>query len=154
MRSWNRPSPPTTEMRVTLSNEARQYIAAFEEETGAVARDCVVDDETDRLLFVVRAGEMGKAIGPDGRQVRRVEEKLGREVRLVEDADTPEAFVANALAPAAVRGVTVSENDTTVAYAEVAEDDRGVAIGANGRNIRAARLLADRHFDVDDVQLA
>jgi len=60
---------------------------------------------------------------------------------------------AGARALAAVYNVTISENDDRVAYVEVADEDRGVAIGAGGRNIDAARLLADRHFDVDDVQL-
>jgi N utilization substance protein A len=85
--------------------------------------------------------------------VRCLEDRLGKDVDLVEDADTPEAFVANALSPAAVYNVTISENRTTIAYAEVAEEDTGVAIGSGGRNIETARLLADRHFDIDDVQL-
>lgn len=138
-------------MRVTLSDDARRYLALFEDETGATARDCLVLD--DRVVVLVAAGEMGRAIGPDGQNVRAVEEKIGRSVQLVEDADTAEAFVASALAPAAVRHVTVSEQNDRVAYAEVPEDDRGVAIGRDGRNIETARLLASRHYDVDDIQL-
>ena len=61
--------------------------------------------------------------------------------------------MANALAPAAVYNVTISENDDVVAYVEVDHQDRAVAIGSDGRNIRAAKRLADRHFDVDDIQL-
>lgn len=140
-------------MTVVLSDEARQYIAVFEEETEATARDCVLDDERDRVIFVVAPGEMGQAIGPGGHRVRNLEETLGRDVELVEDADDAADFVANALAPAAVYNVTMSENDDLVAYVEVAHEDRGVAIGSEGRNIEAARLLAKRHFDVDDVQL-
>ncbi|MFC7138812.1 NusA-like transcription termination signal-binding factor [Halosimplex aquaticum] len=140
-------------MTVTLSDEARQYIALFEDETGATARDCVVDDEYDRLIFLVTAGEMGEAIGPGGQHVQRVEEQLDREIKLVEDAPTAEDFVASALAPAAVYNVTISENDDRVAYAEVAEEDRGAAIGTDGRNIDAARDLAARHFDVDEIEL-
>ena len=140
-------------MRVTLSDEARQLIALFEGETDVAARDCVVDEAFDRVVFVVPAGEMAKAIGPGGRVVKRVEERVGRSVELVEDADSAAAFVANALAPAAVYNVTVSENDSTVAYAEVASEDRGVAIGKKGKTIHRARELAKRHFDVDDVQL-
>ncbi|WP_336345385.1 NusA-like transcription termination signal-binding factor [Halalkalicoccus ordinarius] len=137
----------------TLSDDALRYITVFEDVTGAPATDCVVDAEADRLVFVVSTGEMGKAIGPNGRTVRRLEERLGKDVDLVEDADTPEAFVANALSPAAVYNVTISENETTVAYAEVDREDTGVAIGSGGRNIETARLLAERHFDIDDVQL-
>jgi N utilization substance protein A len=138
---------------VVLDDEARQYIALFEDETDVAARDCVVDEEFDRLLVVVPPGEMGQAIGPDGRRVDRVEDRVGKPVEVVADADTAADFVANALAPAAVFNVTISENDTTVAYAEVAHDDRGVAIGTDGRNIRKARLLAERHFGIDDVEL-
>ena len=74
-------------------------------------------------------------------------------MKLVEDAPTPEDFVANALAPAAVYNVTISENDDTVAYAEVAQEDHGAAIGSGGKNIDAARALADRHFDIDGIEL-
>lgn len=138
---------------VTISDEARRYIAAFEEVTGAPARDCLVEDDGDRLVFLVAPGEMAAAIGPDGETVRRLEDELDADVRLVEDADDPAAFVANALAPAVVHNVTISENDSTVAYVEVDDQDKGVAIGTEGRNIEAARRLADRHFDVADIQL-
>ena len=141
-------------MRVELSDEARRYIGAFDELTGVGPLDCLVQGGGDRITFLVPAEGMGDAIGPDGRTVRRVERRLGADVTLVENADTPEAFVANALAPAAVRGVTVSEQNDTVAYVEVPDRDRGVAIGADGRTIETARRLARRHFDIDDVQLA
>ncbi len=140
-------------MPVTLSDEARQYIALFDEETDVTATDCLVDEEFDRIVFVVPPGTMGKAIGPGGERVKRVERRLGRDIELVEDADGPEDFVANALAPAAVYNVTISENDDTVAYAEVDRADRGVAIGADGRSIRLARRLAERHFGIADVEL-
>lgn len=134
-----------------LSDDARRYIARFDDETGASAIDCVIGD--DRLVFVVSVGEMATAIGPGGRTISRLEERFSRDIDLVEDADTPEEFVANALSPAAVYHVTISENETLVAYAEVAESDRGVAIGAGGKNIETARHLAKRHFDIDDIQL-
>jgi len=140
-------------MARTLTDRARRYLAAFEEETGATGVDCVVIDGSDRVLIVVAAGEMGEAIGPGGRRIERFERSVGADVTLVENAPTAADFVANALAPAAVYNVTISENDDRVAYVEVADEDRGVAIGSDGQNIEAARLLADRHFDVDDVQL-
>ncbi len=140
-------------MAITLGDRERRLIAAFEEATGATAVDCVTFDDPERAVFVVAAGEMGEAIGPGGKTVKGAEDRLGWKIDLVEDADTPEAFVANALAPAAVYDVTVSENDDVVAYAEVPSEDRGAAIGSEGRNIRKARRLAERHFGIDDIQL-
>jgi N utilization substance protein A len=138
-----------------ITDDARRCIALFEAVTGATAVDCLVDDAHDRVLVLVAAGEMGRAIGPDGQNVDRVERRLGRTVSLVEDATDPEPFVANALAPAVVHNVTVSEadDDERVAYAEVDDADRGVAIGADGRTIEGARRLARRRFDIDDVEL-
>ncbi|TMT85337.1 NusA-like transcription termination signal-binding factor [Haloterrigena sp. H1] len=140
-------------MEVTLADDARQYLAAFEDATGVDGRDCLVTDGGDSLLIVVERGKMGEAIGPEGRTIQRFEDRVDAQVRLVEDAADPETFVANALAPAAVYNVTISENNDTVAYVEVAESDHGVAIGTDGQTIEAARTLAKRHFGIDDVQL-
>jgi N utilization substance protein A len=141
-------------MAIRLSDEARQLAALFESETEATVRDCVIDDDHGRVLLLIKPGEMAQAIGPAGEHVSRVEDRVGKPIKLVEDAETAEVFVANALAPAAVYNVTISENDDRVAYVEVDDADRGAAIGDGGENIDAARLLAERHFDVDDVELA
>ena len=140
-------------MVVELSDRARRLVALFEDEAGVTVRDCLVVDDHDLVVFLVRAGQMADAIGPGGRLVKRVQRRLDRDVKLVEDAPSAAAFVANALAPAAVYNVTISQNRDTVAYVEVAQEDRGIAIGNGGRNIDAARRLADRHFDVDGIEL-
>ncbi|MFP9193236.1 NusA-like transcription termination signal-binding factor [Natronosalvus vescus] len=138
-------------MTITLEDDARQFIARFEDVSGVSGRDCLVSD--DRLVIVVPAGTLGEAIGARGQYVKRFERQTGRSVRLIEGATDPASFVANALAPAAVRNVTISENDDTVAYVEVLEGDRGVAIGTGGQRIEDGRRLAERHFGIDDVQL-
>jgi N utilization substance protein A len=139
-------------MRVTLSGEALRIAGLVEAETDASVRDCLVEDE--RVVVLVAAGEMAAAIGPGGEHVKRIERRIGTQVTLVEDADRPGAFVANSLAPAAVYNVTISEGEDTIAYAEVDENDRGVAIGTDGENIETARRLAKRHHDIDDIELA
>jgi len=140
-------------MRVEISDEARQLAALFEDEADVTVRDCVVDEDHDQIVYLVKRGQIADAIGPGGQTVGAVEERLDRDVKLVEDADTAEDFVANALAPAAVYNVTLSENDGTVAYVEVAQEDRGAAIGREGRNIDAARRLARRHYEIDGIEL-
>ncbi len=143
-------------MGITLTDRARQYLGLFEEKTGVAPRDCVVDEEYGRLLFVVAPEDMRDAIGPDGRSIKRVEAALDKDVKVVEDADNPADFVASALAPAAVYSVAVEErdDDTRKAVADVDDADTGAAIGKEGRNIEAARQLASRHFDIDDIELA
>ncbi len=139
-------------MGIRLDDEARRYLAAFGEKTAVTATDCLVTESA--VVFVVPPAGMADAIGPDGRTVRALEDRLDREVVLVEDADRAADFVANALAPAAVYEVTVEERgDTTVAVATVDADDVGVAIGTDGIRIDRARRLAGRHFAIDDIEL-
>ncbi len=140
--------------RRRLSDSERRHIAAFEDHTGITPTDCVIDETYDRVIFVVPPDEMAAAIGPDGSTVRQVEAAINTDIKLVADGTTAAELVANALAPAAVYDVTLEETDEgTVAYVEVDSRDVGVAIGTDGRNIDAARRLAARHFDIDDVQV-
>lgn len=138
-------------MAIRLDDEARRHIAILAEETGVSATDCIVDDA---VVFVVAPDDMATAIGTGGGRVAALEERLSRRVVLVEDAERPEDFVANALAPAAVYDVRMAErDDETVAVADVAEADVGVAIGEGGERVERARQLAKRHFDVDDIAI-
>jgi N utilization substance protein A len=57
---------------VKLTTEGIRYIALFESLTRAVARDCYIDDENDRVIFVVKEGDMGLAIGKNGNNINRV----------------------------------------------------------------------------------
>ena len=138
-------------MRITLSDEARQFMGQFDELVGVPPRDCLI--EPDRVVFVIPAGRMGEAIGPDGNRVDRAEAAIGRRIKLVEYADTPTAFVKSTLAPARVENVTISEQDGTVAFVEVCEADRAIAIGRDGQTIETARMLVDRQYGISDVQL-
>jgi N utilization substance protein A len=131
-------------------------IATFESITGVSAVDVVRDDDSERLIFVVRAKQLGKAIGRDGNRVRTAADAFGRPVDIVEMADTPEDFVKSALAPARVVHVKIVEHKdgSLVASVTVKAEDRGIAIGRDGKNVARARILARRHFDLDNVVIA
>jgi N utilization substance protein A len=142
--------------KVKLSLEDMQLIASFEQITGAAAVDVVRDDEGNRIIFVVRAKQLGKAIGRSGSNVRAASDAFGRPVDVVEMAETAEEFVKSALSPARVEKVKISEakDGSLVAHVSVKDDDRGIAIGRDGRNVARARMLARRHFELDNVIIA
>ncbi|MGA2883643.1 MAG: NusA-like transcription termination signal-binding factor [Halobacteriota archaeon] len=137
---------------VKLTTEGIRYIALFESLTQAIARDCYVDDENDRVIFVVKKGDMGLAIGKNGNNINRVKRSVGKHVEIVEYSDEVDEFVANALQPVFVKKVqVVVKENRKLAYVEVMSKDRGIAIGKNGRNIQRAKLLAQRHHGLADV---
>ncbi|MGD0327542.1 MAG: NusA-like transcription termination signal-binding factor [Halobacteriota archaeon] len=137
---------------VKLTTEGIRYIALFESLTGAIARDCYVDDENDRVIFVVKKGDMGLAIGKNGNNINRVKKSIGKHIEIVEYSDEVDEFVANALQPVFVKKVqVVVKENRKLAYVEVMPKDRGIAIGKNGRNIQKAKVLAQRHHGLEDV---
>ena len=137
---------------VKLTTEGIRYIALFESLTRAVARDCYIDDENDRVIFVVKNGDMGLAIGKNGNNINRVKRSIGKHIEIVEFSDDVEEFIANALQPVSVKKVqVVTKESKKLAYVEVTSKDRGIAIGKNGRNIQKAKVLAQRHFGLEDV---
>jgi N utilization substance protein A len=131
-------------------------IASFERITGVSPIDVVRDDDGDRIIFVVRSKQLGKAIGKGGSNVRAAADAFGRTIDIVEIADTPEEFVKHALAPARVVQVKIirHRDGNRVASVTVKDEDRGIAIGRDGRNVARARLLAKRHFDLSNVVIA
>lgn len=139
-------------MEVKLTTEGIRYIALFESLTGAIARDCIVDEENDRIIFVVKNGDMGLAIGKNGNNINRVKKSIGKHIEIVEHSDDLNEFVANALQPVAVKKVQIVSKDyKKMAYVEVTSKDKGLAIGKNGRNIQKAKVLVQRHYGLEDV---
>ena len=137
---------------VKLTTEGIRYIALFESLTRAVARDCYIDDENDRVIFVVKKGDMGLAIGKNGININRVKRSIGKHTEIVEFSDDVNEFIANALQPVSVKNVhIVTKESKKLAYVEVMSKDRGIAIGKNGKNIQKAKVLAQRHYGLEDV---
>jgi len=136
----------------TLSLEDIQLMNLIEMTTGAKANDVVRDNGT--LVVIVQKGDLGKAVGKGGANAQKLRQKTGKEIAVIEDADDPKTFIANALAPAVLRGVAVSEeNGRKIAVVEVDSKNKGSAIGRGGEKIKRARLLMQRKFGFDDVKI-
>ena len=140
-------------MGIKLSADEMRYIALFEGMTGARVRDCVIDEEGGRLIFVVNKGELGLAVGKGGCRIREVRRLVGKGIEAVEYSDDPAEFVKNAMAPARIKGVQVIERGgQKVALVSVEESDKGLAIGKGGKRLKRAKMLALRHHGIQDVR--
>jgi len=141
--------------KIRLTGEEMKYIALFESITGATVKDCLIDDKTDRVIFIAKQGEMGLAIGKGGQKINTIRKMVGRQVEVVENAETPEQLIKNALAPARIKGVRITEKpERKIVVVEVEPKDKAIAIGKNGRTIDKTRMLAKRYFEIDQVTIA
>jgi N utilization substance protein A len=137
---------------IRLTAESIQYIALFENITRAKILDCIPEEE--RLVYVVKQGDMGLAIGKNGENINRVKKAIDKPIELVEYSEDPGAFIKNAFGPVSVSSVNItSKNGKRLAYVEVPNKEKGLAIGRNGKNIEKVKMLARRHHDIEDVIL-
>jgi len=143
------------EPRVRLTAKEMGLIALFETMTGAVVEDCVIDDKNDRIIFVVKKGHMGLAIGKRGRKVKLLEKLMRKKLEVVEYSEDVREFLANALKPVRIQGIRLTErpDGRKIAVVSVDPKDKARAIGKNGRNAEKLRLLARRYFGIDNVMI-
>jgi len=47
-------------------DESNSIMAVFQDVTGAVSKDCIIDEENNRIIILVKQGQMGMAIGKEG----------------------------------------------------------------------------------------
>ena len=140
---------------IRFTSREMRFIALFESITGAIAKDCVVDEDLNRIIFVVKKGDVGAAIGRKGKNIRLLEKMTGKKHEIIEHSESPAEFIKNALRPAHVNEIRITErpDGKTIAVVAVNPKDKGVAIGKNGRNAERIRFLARRYFQIQNVSI-
>ena len=90
---------------------------------------------------------VGACIGAHGMRINSIVDELGGEkIDIVKYSETPEEFVAAALAPADVKSVTFTAE--RACRVVVDEDQLSLAIGMKGQNARLAARLTGMKIDI------
>ncbi len=140
---------------IRFTSREMRYIALFESITSATVKDCIIDDALNRIIFVIKEGDVGVAIGKRGKNIHLLEKMTGKKHEIVEHSESPAQFIKNALKPARVKEIRITErpNGKAIAVVSVNPRDKGVAIGKNGRNAERIRFLAKRYFQIQNVSI-
>jgi N utilization substance protein A len=140
---------------IKFTNREMRYIALFESMTGATVRDCIVDEDNGRVIFIIKEGDVGMAIGKRGKNISNLERMTGKKHEIIEFSEEPSQFIKNALKPAKLKEIRISErpDGKKIAVVSVDPHDKGIAIGKNGKNAERIRFLAKRYFDINNVSI-
>lgn len=141
---------------IKLTSNEMRYIALFESITGASVKDCILDEDSNRAIFMVKEGHVGMAIGKGGKNIHLLEKMTSKKHEIIEYSDNPAQFIKNALKPARVTEVRITEkpDGKSIAVVQVIPKDKGIAIGKNGRNAERIRFLAKRYFQIQNVSIS
>jgi len=117
-------------MERNLGFKERRYIEELRILTKSTALDCLIDDKFDRIIYVIKAGDMGYAIGKKGDNIRRLQGVTGRKVEMVEFAENLKEFLANIFKPAQILRYACDDQTKKMNIVVSDKNDVGIAIGS------------------------
>lgn len=129
--------------RLKLDREALGLSSLLEKRTRARVKDCFKDEGT--IYFVVAAGEVGKALGKGSENIKKIQQELGKKVRVIEYQDNLVDFVKSIIYPLKVE--EVAEEGGLVVIKDSNKKTKGLLIGREGRNLRMINRAVKRFFD-------
>ncbi|MDQ3323620.1 MAG: transcription termination factor NusA [Acidobacteriota bacterium] len=131
----------------------------FEMEVPEIYDDTVViksavREPGDRAKIAVTSNEkdvdpVGACVGMKGSRVQSIIKELrGEKIDIIEWSDEPSVFAANALSPAKVSQVRITNINNRKMEVIVGEDQLSLAIGKRGQNVRLATRLVGWDIDI------
>jgi len=130
------------EMEVPEIYDGTVVIKSAVREPGERAKIAVTSNERD-------VDPVGACVGMIGSRVQAIIRELrGEKIDIIEWSDEPSVFAANALSPAKVNKVRITDIDNRQMEVIVNEDQLSLAIGKRGQNVRLATKLVGWNIDI------
>ncbi|MDP8011543.1 MAG: NusA-like transcription termination signal-binding factor [Thermoplasmata archaeon] len=135
---------------IKIDENMLRYISTFYQATGVDVLDIAEDDEN--IFFIIYPGSLRKAIANNGENIKKLKEKLGKNIIIVEYSDDPHRFIYNLFYRFNVKEVNIDKIDDEMRVSvKVDPGQKARAIGKNGRNLRVTKDILSRHFKVTSL---
>ena len=136
-------------MKIKFDINLMKTISLFENITKASVKDCI--EQGERLVFIVKQGEMAKAIGPKGKNIRKLEGMLKKKLKIVEYSDDLIEFVKNIVSP--IKPADIAEEEGIVTITPADSTSRGLLIGRGAVNLRGFEDIIKRYFPIKEMKV-
>ena len=134
--------------KIKYDSDLMKLITLFESVTGAKVKDCIANE---MLIFIIEENEMGKAIGKNGANIKRMESLLKKKIRLVEFSNDVLQFVKNMVYPVELTDVREANNAVTIYGKDTST--RAMLIGRERQNINHLSSIVKRYFDIKEIKV-
>lgn len=135
--------------KISFDTDVLKCMALFENLTHAEIKDCFFDRE--KLVFLVKQGEMGKALGKNKTNIIKLEKMLKRKVKIVEFNPNRLQFITNYLAPLKI--VDIKEEGDIVTVTGADTKTKGLIIGIKAQNLRNLEKIVSKYFRVEEIKV-
>ena len=135
-------------IKLKYDADSMKLMSLFESMTGAKVKDCILDE---RLIIIVEENEMGKAIGRNGVNIKRLEHMMKKKVKLVEFSKDLAQFIKNLAHPIEISNIENDDGKITLFGKDTST--RAMLIGRERQNINHMKEIAQRYFDVKEIKV-
>lgn len=139
-------------MKIKYDSSIMGFISLFEKMSGAQIKDCFLDNVLGCLTFIVQPGQLGRALGKKAENVKRLQEKINKRIRVIEFHPNMLEFIKNMVAPLRVEGIEQKEDGTVVIMGPDTKT-RGLLIGRSAQNLRNLENNVRRYFEVKEIKV-
>lgn len=138
-----------TNQKISFDTDMIKFMNLFENITRAKLKDCFYD--RDKLVFLIEAGEMGKALGKNKTNILRLEKMLKKKIKIVEFSSERAQFITNYLAPLRVTDIKEEEDVVIVTGADT--KTKGLMIGIKAQNLRNLEKIVGKYFKIEEIKV-
>ncbi|MBI4095940.1 MAG: NusA-like transcription termination signal-binding factor [DPANN group archaeon] len=146
-----------------FDSDTLQRIQLFKQVTRIDCKDCF--EFNDYVIFITMPRTAGLAIGKAGENVKRLRTNLGKTVKIIDEAETPEDLIMNFLYPmqplfVKIESRAITSPDGTERRAAIANikfanaGERRALLGNNLANLKLLKFVVKRYFpDIEDIMV-
>ena len=134
--------------KVKFDSDSMKLMMLFESVTGAKVKDCIANE---KLILIMEENEMGKAIGRNGINIKRMENNLKRKIKLVEFSNDVLKFIKNIIYP--IEALDIKNEDEIITIHGKDTSSKAMLIGRERQNINHISSIVKRYFDIKEIRV-
>jgi N utilization substance protein A len=136
-------------MKILFDTDTIRLINFFENATGVKIVDCIIEDETNTVYFIVEEGKVGLTIGKNGWLIKNLEQKLKRKIKVFEFSKDLTTFVKKLIPQA--KEIKIKNDEKLIVEISVDKADRAIVIGRDKHRIKIYKRILNRCYKVEDL---
>ncbi len=128
--------------------QTMRYINLLDKASNVKTRKCFIYNNA--IIFAVPRGLVSRAIGPEAVNVRRIQDSLGKRVRIIEEAEgmkDARRFIQNIVDPINFKSLEIKEN--TFVINSGGTQSKAALLGRNKRRFEELKQIIEDTFHMD-----
>ncbi len=127
-----------------LDKDKIQKINLFENLTNSRAKGLL---DNEKITIIVEKGEIGKAIGKKGKNIKMLEKLMHKKLKIIEYSEDPVRFVGNFIYPIEAEDIKLNNNFIEINLKD--KKTKGLLIGRERKNLNELTKLVAEYFNLE-----